>query len=297
MTSFGALPSRARRPTIRNGRGKAPSGSFLERARERCESLDAETQADYAECRAYWLEDFAALSEKTRSIITLMFAKLVQPFCMQPLRRLHCGDTTLRPEDTFDGAVIIHALASQEYRQVGIISALVWKYSLQLALMGRKPAPKGQYLRPVCIFADEAPENFLSKGDQTFAAVARQSAGCLFYLGQNISQYRKRLGGDEAFEACISNFQTLVVHQSTGPTCRWMAERLGERWQRVPGVSRHAPDAPELQGSSGLIIAEQRRYLVEPSEFTTLARGGYAWLRSRGHSLYGRASLRQWPAL
>ncbi len=250
---------------------------FLEKARERCESLDAETRADYAECRSYWLDDFATLSEKPRSIITLMFTKLVQPFCMQPLRKLHCTDTTLRPEDTFDGAVIIHALPTHEYRLVGTISALVWKYSCQLAVMRRKPAPRGEYLRPVCCFADEAAENFLSKGDQTFASVARQSAGCLFYLGQNISQYRKRLGGDDAFEACISNFQTLVVHQSTGPTCRWMSERLGERWQRVPGVSRHAPDAPELQGSSGLSIAEQRRYLVEPSEFTTLARGGDAY--------------------
>ena len=56
---------------------------FLEKARERCESLDAETQADYAECRAYFTDDFANLSEKTRSIITLMFTKLAQPFSMQ----------------------------------------------------------------------------------------------------------------------------------------------------------------------------------------------------------------------
>ncbi len=31
---------------------------FLEKARERCASLDAETLADYAECRAYFLDDF-----------------------------------------------------------------------------------------------------------------------------------------------------------------------------------------------------------------------------------------------
>jgi hypothetical protein len=110
-----------------------------------------------------------------------------------------------------------------------------------------------------------------------FAAAARQSAGCLVYLAQNINQYRKRLGGDDAFEAFISNLQTLVVHQSTGPTCRWMSERLGERWERISGVSRHAPDAVELDGSSGVNISEQRRYLVEPSVFTTLKRGGPAY--------------------
>jgi type IV secretory pathway TraG/TraD family ATPase VirD4 len=250
---------------------------FLEKARERCESRDSETQADYAECRAYFLDDWGGLSEKTRSIITLMFTKLAQPFSTRPLRKLFCTDTTIRPEDTFGGAVIIVALPTQEYRLVGVIAALVWKYAWQVAVMRRKPAPKGEYLRPVCCFADEAAENFLSKGDLAFAAVARQSAGCLFYLGQNISQYRKRLGGDDAFEACISNFQTLMVHQSTGPTCRWMSERLGERWERIPGVSRHLPDAVQLEGSSGVSIGEQRRYLLEPSTFTTLARGGDAY--------------------
>jgi len=250
---------------------------FLEKARERCASLDAETQADYAECRAYWLDDFANLSEKTRSIITLMFTKLAQPFTTQPLRKLHCTDITLRPEDTFDGKIIIIAPSTLEYRLVGRITALTWKYCWQVAVLRRKPAPKGEYLRPVCCWADEAAENFLSRSDSTFAAQARQHAGCLVYLGQNINQYRKRLGGDDAFEAFICNLQTLVVHQSTGPTCRWMAERLGERWERIPGVTRHAPDSPELQGSSGVSIGEQRRYLVEPSAFTTLARGGPAY--------------------
>ena len=254
--------------------GESACWFFLEKARERCASLDAETQADYTECRAYWLDDFANLREKTRSIITLMFTKLAQPFSTQPLRKLHCSDTTLRPEDTFSGGILIISPSTLEYRLVGRITALTWKYCWQMAVLRRKPAPKGEYLRPVCCWADEAAENFLSRSDSTFAAQARQSAGCLVFLGQNINQYRKRLGGEDAFEACISNFQTLVVHQSTGPTCRWMAERLGERWERVPGISRHAPDAPELQGSSGISIGKQRRYLVEPSTFTTLARGG-----------------------
>ena len=252
---------------------------FLEEARKRCASADADIQADYAECRAYWLEDFARLSEKTRSIITLMFTKLAQPFSTRPLRRLLCTDTTLRPEDTFDGALIIIDLPTQEYRLVGRIAALVWKYAWQVAVMRRKPAPPGEYLRPVCCWADEAAENFLSRGDITFAAVGRQSAGCLVYLAQNISQYRKRLG-DDGFEAFISNLQNLVVHQSTGPTCRWMAERLGEVWTNTVSTNagKHSPEQIEVPGgtTSGVSLSEQRRYLVEPSVFTTLKRGGPA---------------------
>jgi type IV secretory pathway TraG/TraD family ATPase VirD4 len=254
---------------------------LLEKARERCASLDAETQADYAECRAYWLEDFANLSEKTRSIVTLMVTKLVQPFAMRPLRKLFCTDTTIKPEDTFDGAVIVIDLPTQEFRLAGRIAALTWKYAWQVAVMRRTPAPQGQYLRPVCCWADEAAENFLSRADSAFAAQARQCAGCLVYLGQNINQYRKRLGGEDAFEAFMSNLQTLVVHQSTGPTCRWMAERLGERWESIVGTGAGNTLLPGGDGvptlSSSVSLSEQRRYLVEPSAFTTLKRGGPAY--------------------
>jgi type IV secretory pathway TraG/TraD family ATPase VirD4 len=254
---------------------------FLEKALVLCESADAEAQADYAECRAYWLDDFANLSEKTRSIITLMFTKLAQNFTTRPLRKLFCTDTTLKPEDTFDGALIIIALPTQEFRLVGRIAALVWKYAWQVAVMRRKPAPEGEYLRPVCCWADEAAVNFLSRGDPEFASVARQSAGCLVYLAQNISQYRKRLGGDDAFEACISNFQTILVHQSTGPGCRWMAERLGETWESVVTTGAGNTSLPEQGGlpslSSNVSLSEQHRFILEPSAFTTLKRGGPAY--------------------
>jgi type IV secretory pathway TraG/TraD family ATPase VirD4 len=250
---------------------------FLEKARLRCENADSEMQADYAECRAYWLDDFANLSEKTRSIITLMFTKIAQFFTTRPLRKLFCTDTTLRPEDTFDGAVIIVALPTQEFRTVGKICALVWKYCWQLAVMRRKPAPQGEYLRPVCCWADEYADTFLSKSDAIFVACARQSAGCMVCLTQNISQYRKRLGED-GFESFISNLQTLFVHQSTGPTCRWMSERLGERWMRISGINvgQSGRDGLTTQAtaSSGLNLSEQRRFLVEPHVFTTLKRGG-----------------------
>ena len=254
---------------------------FLEKARLRCESADEDTRADYAECRAYWLDDFANLSEKTRSIITLMFTKLVAPFTMRPLRKPFCTDTTITPEATFDGKIIIIDLSTQEYRLAGRIAALIWKYCWQVAVMRRAAAQPGEYLRPVFCWADEAAENFLSRNDSEFQAVARASAGCTVYLAQNINQFRKRLGDNDAFEALAANLQTKFFHQNTGPTNQWASELLGQQWEQIPGINTGTtqPAAQELgqTTSVGVSVNEQHRFLVEPSVFTTLKRGGSAY--------------------
>jgi type IV secretory pathway TraG/TraD family ATPase VirD4 len=254
---------------------------FLTEAERSTAAGSDDAKADYAEVHAYFCDDYANLSDRTRSVIVLMFTKLAQPFTARPLRKLFSADTNIRPEDTFDGKIIIVDLPTQEYRLAGRIAALVWKYCWQIAVM-RRPAPEpGKYLRPVFAWADEAAENFLSRGDSAFQAVARASAGCSVYLAQNVSQYRKRLGDDDAFESFISNLQTKFFHQSTGPTCRWAAELLGERWESVTNTSVGRSKLPKLDAtptlSSGVSVSEQRRFLVEPSVFTTLKRGGPAY--------------------
>ena len=254
---------------------------FLGKAEEATATGNDDVKADYAECRAYWLDDFANLSGKTRSVITLMFTKLAQPFSARPLRRLFSTDTNVAPEMTFDGKIIIIDLPTQEFRLAGRIAALVWKYCWQVAVMRRAPAAPGKYLRPVFVWADEAAENFLSRGDSEFQAVARASAGCTVYLAQNINQYCKRLGDNDAFESFVANLQTKVFHQTTGPTGKWAAELLGEEWKPITStnVGRSNPQAigAEPTSSAGVSRSEQRRYLVEPARFTTLKRGGPAY--------------------
>jgi hypothetical protein len=254
---------------------------FLQEAERNTRAADEDVKADYAECRAYFLDDFANLSDRTRSVITLMFSKLAQPFTARPLRRLFSTDTNISPEATFEGKVLIIDLSTQAFRLAGKIAALVWKYCWQISVMRRKPAPPGEYLRPVFCWADEAAENFLSRGDSAFQAVARASAGCTVYLAQNINQYRKRLGDNDAFESFIANLQNKFFHQATGPTCKWAAELLGERWQSIANVSagRSNPQALDSSAtmSSGVSLSDQRRYFVEPSVFTTLKRGGPAY--------------------
>ena len=65
------------------------------------------------------VQEFPDLSEKTRSIITLTFSMLVRPLVTRPLRKLFSADTNIKPEDAFDGKIIIVDLPVQEFRLVG----------------------------------------------------------------------------------------------------------------------------------------------------------------------------------
>ncbi|MDD5459012.1 MAG: TraM recognition domain-containing protein [Phycisphaerae bacterium] len=232
---------------------------------------------DYEECRQYWLQEFPALSEKTRSIITLSFSMLVRPFLTRPLRKLFSTDTNITPEDAFKGKIIIIDLPVQEFRLAGRVANLAWKYCFQVAVL-RRMQPKGRYLRPVFLWADEA-QNFITEFDAEYQAVARSAGGCTVYLTQNRESYRRVLGNNDAVDSLLGNLQAKFFCQNSGDTNEWAAKLFGEHWLKVKTTSfssnAGSPDGKDSTSSSGGIsTSEQRRFLVEPSLFTVLKRGG-----------------------
>ena len=243
-------------------------------AKERLRNADPETKADLEECVNYWLREFPVLSDKTRSIITLSFAMLVRPFITRPLRRLFSTDTNVRPEDAFNGKIIIVDLPVQEFRLAGRVANLAWKYCFQVAVL-RRMQQRGAYLRPVFLWADEA-QNFISDFDAEYQAVARSAGGCTVYLTQNRESYRRVLGNDDAVDSLLGNLQAKFFCQNSGDTNEWAAKLLGERWLQISStnVSTGGTDKENRNHSGGVSRSEQRRYFVEPSRFTTLKRGG-----------------------
>ena len=237
-------------------------------------------RADFEECRSYWEHEFPALSERTRSVITLMFSMMVRPFITQPLRQLFSEDTTVRPEDTFAGKIIIIDLPVQEYRLAGQVAALAWKWCFQVAVMRRQASTTPQ--RPVFLWADEA-QNFITERDAEYQAVARSAGGCTVYLTQQREGIRRVLKSDDATENLLANLQTKFFCQNSGGTNRWASELLGERFLRIAATNvgrsgQHgAPGlAVDVNAQAGVSISEQRRPFVEPARFTTLKRGGEA---------------------
>jgi type IV secretory pathway TraG/TraD family ATPase VirD4 len=169
-------------------------------------------------------------------------------------------------------------LPVQEFRLVGRIANLAWKYCFQVAVL-RRTQPRHGYLRPVFLWADEA-QNFVTKFDAEYQAVARSSGGCTVYLTQNRESYRRVLGNSDAVDSLLGNLQAKFFCQNSGETNEWAAKLLGERWLHVNSTNvgqGRSDDIHQQQTgnhSSGVTRSEQRRFFVEPATFTTLKRGG-----------------------
>ena len=238
---------------------------------------DENIRADFEECRNYWLQEYPALSEKTRSIISLSFSMLVRPFITRPLRKLFATDTNIQPEDTFNGKIIIIDLPVQEFRLAGRVANLAWKYCFQVSVLRRmQPAKKDTYLRPVFLWADEA-QNFVTKFDAEYQAVARSAGGCTVYLTQNRESYRRVLGNSDSVDSLLGNLQAKIFCQNSGETNEWAAKLLGERWLDITSTNASVNTGlEENRQTAGVGRSAQRRYYVEPAHFTTLKRGGHS---------------------
>jgi hypothetical protein len=249
--------------------------AILSKADANTQDGDAETRKDFEECRSYWLQDYPNLSEKTRSIITLMFSMLVRPFITRPLRQLFSSDTNITPEDTFNGKIIIVDLPVQEYRLAGRVANLAWKYCFQVAVT-RRIKPNNEHLRPVFLWADEA-QNFITRFDSEWHAVARSAGGCSVMLAQTREALRSVLGNDDATDALLANLQCKFFCQNgSTDTNEWAAKLLGERYLDITSSSfSSSRDMKQsLNSSGGVNISEDKRFFVEPARFTTLKRGG-----------------------
>ena len=242
----------------------------IEEAERRLKDRDEDAQIDFEQCRGYWCNDFAALAGETRSSIILSFTMLTNLFTTRPLRRLLATDTTLTPEASFEGKLLLIDMPLQEYHQAGRIAQFVWKYMWQKAALRRSAKDD---TRPIFLWCDES-QNFISDFDPEFQAVARSAKACTVYLTQNISLYKKVLGtgSDDAVEAFLGNLQTKLFHQnSSSQTNQWASDLFAKDLfeKETSGVTAAVGSA-----SSSRSVTVEELYQVRPIEFTRLKSGG-----------------------
>lgn len=243
-------------------------------------------QHDFGLVVDYFLIEWAALSSKTRSVILSTFTSMIDVIQRGVLRELFCTDTTLTPEATEQGAVIVIDLPVKEFGQVGQFAQVLWKTSFQRSIERRdvRVSP-----RPVFLWADEAQYFVASPYDMQFQTTCRASRVATVLLTQNIGTLQAAFGGGDAgraeMDSLAGNLNTKIFHaQGDSVTNEWAAALIGKSRQFLTNSSSHQQPENWWENWAGFGnapstsagISEHIDYEVQPRRFTQLRRGGPA---------------------
>jgi type IV secretory pathway TraG/TraD family ATPase VirD4 len=239
------------------------------------DQLNAIQKHDFDMAVDYFLNEFPALDPKTRSGIVSGFTTLADGLLRGVMRDLFCTTTTITPEWSHEGAIIVLDLSVKSYGMVGVIAQGIFKYLWQQAAERRdvKKNPRG-----IVLWADEC-HYWINSYDMLFLTTARSSRVSTVYLTQNISTLYASIGGNDpinAVNSLLGNFGTKFFFSGNDATSnRWAAEQIGQSFQMM--TTTGANFANPLQGGAGgssTSVSMQLHYEVQPSTFLTLKNGG-----------------------
>jgi hypothetical protein len=111
-----------------------------------------ELRPEYQMTENYWMDEFPRMDNRPRSSIVSLFTTLADSFLRGKLRKLFSSETTVVPEHTTLGRIILVDLPVKEWGELGQYAAVLMKFMTQKALE-RRPSNDA---RPVFIWADEA---------------------------------------------------------------------------------------------------------------------------------------------
>ncbi|MEW4569542.1 type IV secretory system conjugative DNA transfer family protein [Tautonia sp. JC769] len=240
--------------------------------------------ADYGIVADYFMLEFPALSEKTRSVVVSTFTSMVDVLNRGILRDLFCGETNVTPQVVESGKVLVIDLPVKEFAEIGVFAQVLWKYAFQRSIERRDAAANP---RPAFFWADEA-QNFVTSYDMQFQTTARSSRVATVLLSQNLSNFYAALGGGERGRAeadsLTANLNTKIFHANGDPvTNEWAATLIGRTRQFLinGGSSYQSAALLDLGGvrsppSISAGVSEAYEYEVQPNAFTALRRGGHA---------------------
>lgn len=184
---------------------------------------------------SYWHDEFAQLDPKTRSNISISLSTALDRFNRGRLHRAFCTETTLVPELTFHGAIIVMDMSALTWNEDGIIGQQLFKYMWQRAVLSRNALEPRHRDRPVFLWADES-QYFVNSYDADFQSTCRGSRACTVYLTQSLPTYYAKMSSDNPkhkADTFLGNFNTKIFHNNADPeTNRWAADTIGRIIQR-----------------------------------------------------------------
>lgn len=175
----------------------------------------------------YWRLQYLALPDKTRGSILINVTSSLNRFNTGMLRKCFCSGTSIVPEMTFSGAIIIMALPVLTYNEDGIVAQQLFKFLWQRAVEARNGLDAKFRERAVFLYADES-QYFVSSYDDQFLSTCRGSKACVVYLTQSLPTYYAMLGREksDAVNGFVGKFNSKVFHLNADPSTNAYASSL-----------------------------------------------------------------------
>lgn len=230
----------------------------------------------------YWLVEWPALSDKTKSVIFSMTTNLLDKFLFGDIARMVSGETNFRPEEIGEGKVCLLAMPVLQWQAPARFFQIMFKTLVQRAALRRDVS---QTAKPVVVWQDEA-QLFQTQYDIQVQAVARQSILCNVVITQSLPVLFESLGGgpkaEQQAKALIGNLQTkFICQQSDRDTNEYFSGLLGHSRHLFGSSTSNGAQYDMLgdlmgfeQPGASYTLSEQWHPDVSPEQFTKLRKGG-----------------------
>ena len=235
-------------------------------------------QADLDRIVDFWTKDYMHLSDKTRSIINVMFAVLGDAFyAEEPVRSILTGATTVTPDDVIKrGKIVVLNLPTNIYYEAGRMAQFCFKYSFQRAMLRRRKPSDGSPMRPTVLWADEA-HNFCHPFDSQYFREVRSNRGINVFLEQGIGGYIQAMNfsSADAVDDYLQNLSTKFFFQNNSTqTNEFAANAIGKLLMDKSTSSWGHSISGANVGDS---VSPEQRHQIISGQFGFLERGGYQY--------------------
>ena len=199
----------------------------------------------------YWRLQYLALPDKTRGSILINVTSSLNRFNTGVLRKCFCNTTSIVPEMSFCGAIIIMALPVLTYNEDGIVGQQLFKFLWQRTVEARNGLPAQFRERPVFLYGDES-QYFVSSYDDQFLSTCRGSKACVVYLTQSLPTYYAMLGREksDAVNGFVGKFNSKVFHLNADPSTNAYASSLIGRGLHIRRSTSEGSSTSTQHGTS-----------------------------------------------
>jgi TraM recognition site of TraD and TraG len=233
----------------------------------------------------YWAEEYPAIPDKVRGSIAITVTAALDRFKHGRLARAFCSKTSIVPEMSFHGAVILLAMPTLTWNEDGIIGQQLFKYAWERSVLGRNSLEEKHRERPLFLFSDEAQETATPYDGEPFLSLCRASKCCTVFMSQSLPNYYAKIGTDnprDAAHALVGKFGTHVFFSNACPeTNEYAAKMIGRVMTRRANYSAGS----NVSVNQGMSAGESRNGGWSSNlGYSTAGHGGGGGSRSGGFS-------------